>query len=139
MLLLQHKNTTHVTWNRFIPALLVLFLFAVFFSPVAMMTDQQGAMVNCPFERGMSSMCPMTLADHFSAWRELWLAVSPGLAVALASIVVIGIIGSRIDVTNALLIHTRYLWRYRWRLLPQPTSYFSELYSDGIIQPRLYA
>jgi len=135
----QHNNVTNVMWHRFIPALIVLFLFALLFSPVAMMTDQQGAMVNCPFERGMSSMCPMTLADHFSAWRELWLAVNPGLIVALALAVVAGIAGSLVGVVSSPLVRTHHFWRYRWRLSYQPVTYLSELYSDGIVQPRLYA
>src|SRR3989338_1088227 len=83
----QRNHGSNVVWRRLIPVFVVLFLFTLLFSLSAMTTDQRGVMMNCPFEHGMSSMCPMTVADHLSAWRELWFAVIPGQALSIAFII----------------------------------------------------
>ena len=135
------KLQTRSTFAVFALMVLMGFLMMGFISSISMsfLMESGSQMVNCPFAYGEQSMCPMTLADHFSAWHRFWLAVTPEQASAIVFMMLAVVAGSLV-----LAIHKRFsvgmrYWRYRWQCLFQPLLYLRQSYADGTIQPRLYA
>lgn len=125
-------------------ALIVLmgFLVVGFISSISMplLMESSGQMTNCPFAYGEQSMCLMTLADHFSSWHKFWLAITPQQTSAIAFMLLTMVAGLLVPAIHKHLSFGTHHWRrYRWRLSYQSVTYLSELYSDGIVQPRLYA
>ena len=102
------------------------------FSPMAMIKNQQGTMTSCPFSHGMQIMCSMTLADHFSAWHNLWLAVSPAQVLFAIFVLLIAII------LPTVLLETDL--RRSSVALSQPHlfSYLTSLFARGVLNPKTF-
>lgn len=128
----QYCNKQTVTWYRFMPFFIVLFLFVMISSPMAMIKNQQGTMTSCPFSHGVQVMCSMTLADHFSAWNNLWLAVSPSQLLLTLFILLVA------SIVPTVLLQTDL--RRSPVALSQPHlfSYLTPLFARGVLNPKTF-
>ena len=132
---------TRTTFTVFALMVLIGFLVVGFVSSISMplLVESSSQMMNCPFAYGEQSMCPMSLTDHFSVWRKFWLAITPGQISAVTFMVLAFVAGLLATTMRKRFGISTRPWSYHWRFSYQPITYFTELYSDGIIQPRLYA
>ena len=102
--------------------------------------DMSGGMTDCPFMEHGEVICQMNLADHIGAWKSAFLSVLPALTLLLAAAGVAIFVAS---VAPNLLQKTRYLQpaiRKRFRPRTYTFSYrpLQELFSDGILHPKLF-
>lgn len=120
----------------------LLFLGTMFGSlfHMSMGMDMTGEMSGCPFMSQSEVICQMNLADHIKAWQSAFSAVVPLLTLLLSALVAAVLV---------LSIAPNLLLKYKFReptlsrgLQHRTYSYsyrpFQELFSNGILHPKLY-
>lgn len=130
---------------------LSFFLLFVFFTVVGfglshslgMEMKSDGTMGQC-FFTGTAELCPMTVVAHIAAWQELFVATPP--KIIATSLLVILLIAA-----SASIWSRTFFWREWLRRAIAPTLYlrahpllslynpFRELFSRGILHPRIYS
>ena len=127
--------------SRFIILIFVLSLVITFaFGPlVGMKMDNNGEMEGCPF--AMSAICPMGVFEHIGNWQSLFMVI-------LQEISTLSLL---ITFTLILLIRHKTLYKlpdtatqtqshYLYQNPEVPIfHYLEEMFSQGILNPRIYA
>lgn len=102
--------------------------------------DMHGEMSNCQFMTHEEVVCPMDLADHIGALKSVFLAAAPTLVLLLIVTSAVAFVasvaphflsprGRPIPILNRQLRERTYSFSYR------P---FQELFSNGILHPKLF-
>lgn len=126
-----------------ITVLILTFLLGTMFVSLFYMStgmDRDGGMSDCPFMSHNEVICPMDLADHFAAWKAVFLAVVPTFVLLLIGAGILALAISRapylitpkykpIQTPPSLLRERTYGFSYR------PLQ---ELFSNGILHPKLF-
>ncbi|MCA9364231.1 hypothetical protein KC727_03355 [Candidatus Kaiserbacteria bacterium] len=128
---------------KVVAGLILAFLLGTMFVSLFTMSmdmDMTGGMSDCPFMSHDEVLCPMNLIDHIGAWKSAFLAVVPTIvflligagAVALTVSLAPHLISPRykpIPILPRMLRERTYSFFYRL---------FQELFSNGILNPKLF-
>ena len=126
---------------RFLILISTLSLISVFaFGSLAgMKMNNNGEMEGCPFT--MSAICPMGVFEHIGNWQSLFMVTFKKVSTLspLITFALILLVGYRTsykppDITTQT--HSHY-W-YQTQEIPV-FNYLQEMFSQGILNPRLYA
>jgi len=135
-------HTSTVNMKIIASTILFFLLSTMFFSlfHMSMGMDMSGGMTDCPFMEHGEVICQMNLTDHIGAWKSAFLSVVPALTLLLA---VAGVAIFVASVAPNLLQKTRYLQssihkRFRPRTYTFSYRPLQELFSDGILHPKLF-
>ena len=121
-----------------------VFLFAATFSlTFGMQTDERGNMSGCPFMSEQASVCPMGVFEHIAKWQQLLTTTfSPSLSLVFLILLLLSFAFFAVFI-HALNISLLAL------ALPPPIfknrpetklyNYLAIAFSQGILNPRLYA
>ena len=128
---------------KIIAGTILLFLLGTMFVSLFHLSMGMGMMgdtTDCPFMSHEETVCPMNLADHIGAWKDVFLSVIPGLTLILAAAVTAIFVA---PIAPNLLLKTQYTSPPLHRYLQIRTYTFSyrplqELFSNGILNPKLY-
>jgi hypothetical protein len=124
-------------------ALTAFFLGSMFFSLFHMsmgMDMSAGGMVDCPFMSASEVICPMDLVGHILAWKSVFAAALPTLALLL---IAAGAVALTLAFSAKVLdwARTHFFVLCRWldkRLCTFLYRRFQDLFSSGILNPKLY-
>lgn len=122
--------------------LLVLFMSTMFFSlfHLSMGMDMSAETSGCPFMSHEETICPMNLADHIGAWKDVFLSAVPSLALFLfAATSVVFLISTAPNLLHKVRRTVSVFYKYI-RELTYTFLYrlFQELFSGGILNPKLF-
>lgn len=100
-----------------------------------------GHMAACPFMGETASVCQMTLSDHVTKWKEMFIALLPTMT--LLTLLILGITMMVLIFTLAppWLNRVSLLLRNYKKLHPD-IKFFNPLilaFAQGILHPRIYA
>ena len=122
--------------------ILLIFLGAMFggLYHMTMGMDIAGEESDCLFMTAKEKLCSMSLSEHFVVWQSVFTAIIPGLLLLLVAFAVIAVVMS---IAPHLLIRKlcelstlareiqERMHSFSWR-------YLQELFSDGILHPKLF-
>jgi hypothetical protein len=103
--------------------------------------DMHAGMVDCPFMQHQDTICPMSLADHLGAWKDIFLAVVPAVLFLLVGASFITNIDSiapnllRKIVLYQIPILERQLTERVYTFVQRPLQ---DLFSNGILHPKVF-
>lgn len=102
--------------------------------------SMEGGMPDCPFMSHEEVVCPMNFIDHISAWKDVFLAVSPTLTLLMGMVVMVGLI---ISIAPNLLVRKQFKLLILQRQILESTYSFvqrplQELFSNGVLHPKLF-
>lgn len=124
--------------------LLTFFLGTMFFSlfhmSMEMNMGMSDGMIGCTFMSHEETICPMNLADHFEAWKSVFISVVPTLILLIA---IAGTVALIVVVAPNLLQKIQYGIPILHRRVHERTYTFvsrslQELFSNGILHPKLF-
>lgn len=125
--------------------LVIIFLNAIFGMPHAVMpTEPDGSMTmtNCPLMTGQAVVCNMNPLEHIAAWQRMFATTLPQNSLDIFALLLVAL--------ALTLVWTRFLLPKREhesqpvfsiiagreKYLPPPL--FQELFSNGILNPKLF-
>jgi len=120
--------------------LIILFLGGMFGGLFHMSSSLDIGMSDCPFMASGEVLCSMNSTDHISAWKSAFLSVVPTL---IFLIFAVGVVALLVSVAPNLLLKRRYTEPILRHYIQERTyTFFSrpfqELFSAGILHPKLY-
>lgn len=126
-----------------IAALILAFLLGTMFVGLFHMStgmDMAAGMSDCPFMSHEEVWCPMNLADHLGAWKSIYLAIVPSVALLFA---VAGAVAIAILIVPSLFAQRYKPIPIRYRFLRERVYTYSyrplqELFASGILHPKLF-
>jgi len=128
--------------RQHITILLAIFIIMASFGvQLGMNSFSAGAESPCPFNGDLAAICPMSVVNHISFWKQIFSALPAGESLALFIIAVL-IVSFRF---KALIktAETRLIFWYRYHKKTSSRekiyNYFSFLFAQGILHPKLYA
>lgn len=128
--------------KAFAGIILTCLLGAMFVSLFHMSTgmDMTSSMSGCPFMAHDEVLCPMDLADHIGFWKSVFLAVAPTIVLLLAAagaVVLVLSVAPHLFSSRykPILILGRQLRERTYTFSYRP---FQDLFSDGILHPKLF-
>ena len=118
----------------------IFILGAGLFAHMSMGMDMSGGMTDCPFMESGEVICPMNLADHFSAWKAAFVSVTPTIVTLM---LVAGAVALTASTIPFLFTSRRKPIPVRLNALRMRTYSFSyrplqELFSNGVLHPKLF-
>ncbi len=122
---------------------IIAFLVMSFWSLSSMSMDSSGRMINCPFMKGHSSLCQMTLAEHISQWQQFsTMTREKSLLLSLFALLII-LYAVGITITKKLYEKLKYQQSlnhfYRYRPELKLFDYLLLAFSNGLIHSKIYA
>ncbi|PIT93486.1 hypothetical protein COU00_04250 [Candidatus Falkowbacteria bacterium CG10_big_fil_rev_8_21_14_0_10_43_11] len=95
----------------------------------------------CPFMGEAMSLCPMSVMDHISSWKQMFSALPTVelLTVILATVIIASFCLKKIADGAAVRLAYWYHYYKKKRTLEKFFNYFNSLFSQGILHPELYA
>mgnify|MGYP001567940350 CR=1 FL=1 len=124
---------------------LVAFLLFGFFglshSSMAMGADGNMIMSNCPFMSGQVAACKMDILEHIATWQSMFTGIlshtGSTLMLMLVAALALAFLWAHLrwPPTNRVFASTRLLVR---REYVPPAPSLQELFSSGILNPKLY-
>lgn len=119
-----------------------VFLATMFLSLFQMSSgmDMTSGMTDCPLMLDQSVVCQMDVNDHVSAWKSLFLAITPVFLLLLVAVGAVTFVLARAPnlFKRSLLLHTLLYDRVVERPLTFSYRALQELFSSGILHPKLY-
>jgi hypothetical protein len=123
--------------------ILSLFLGIMFVSLFHMSggMDMSHGMSDCPFMSHEEVICPMNLIDHIGAWKSVFVTFIPTAITFLLTLAVAILLGTKSPhflykwIPIAVCIHIQRLRHSTYTYTVRP---FQELFSDGILNPKLH-
>ncbi len=127
---------------RLLASISLLFLLGAMFVGLFNMSmgmNMTGEMSDCPFMSHEETWCPMDLADHIEAWRSAFLAVVPTTTLLfwIIAILLVVTLAPQLLKLRTFRVNT-YLERLRERRDGFIQHYLQELFSRGILNPKLF-
>jgi len=120
------------------------FMFAATFGMmIGMQTDEHGMMSGCPFISEQASVCPMGAMEHITKWQELFAAVllksNMVSSLVLLLLAVVIFLYVRVYVKSIFFLFAQSpLVAHKEQELTL-FNYLVIIFSQGILNPRLYA
>lgn len=123
-------------------AFLSLGFFGMSHSTMNMGSDGSTTMSNCPFMSGQAVVCNMNPLEHIAAWQSMFVTTlqqngSDLLALFLAALA-LALVWTRLLRPKFLPEPALAFSVIRSRELALPSSLFQELFSNGILNPKLF-
>jgi len=102
--------------------------------------EMTGAMPDCPFMTHQEVMCAMDVSEHISAWKEAFLAVTPVILLLIIATGAVASLGKLIPTFFPRKLSTIYICYRHYQKRTHPHTYrpLQELFSNGILQPKLF-
>lgn len=144
----------HLIWkqkNHWLPTLLAVVFVLVSVLGVYFGMEQHFApemmnkkMATCPAMATQSALCPMNITDYITAWQQLLAAIPVNEFSKLLILLAFGLAGVCLKLWQRIRASPDLLWRYCRRLERQHPqqrlyNYLLSAFSQGIIQPKIYA
>ncbi|OGF27191.1 hypothetical protein A2477_02755 [Candidatus Falkowbacteria bacterium RIFOXYC2_FULL_47_12] len=126
--------------NRII-LLAIFIIMASFGVQLGMSQMIADAKTPCPFMGEAMSLCPMSVMDHISSWKQMFSALpTVELLTLIAAVVIIASFGLK-KLADSAAARLAYWYHYykKKRTLEKFFNYFNSLFSQGILHPKLYA
>lgn len=121
----------------------VFILSVTFGMMIGMQTNEHGMMSNCPFMSEQASVCPMSAMDHIAKWQGLFTAIvlksnmSSSLFLLLLAVVIFLYVRLYVKSIFFLFVLPPSFAHNKQELTL--FNYLVILFSQGILNPRLYA
>jgi len=122
----------------------ILILLAIF-TVMALFSVQLGmSALNtaspCPFMGEAMAVCPMTVIDHIGSWKGLFAALPTIEVLALVAAVIVIVSFSLKILAENSAARLAYWYHYykKKRSASKLYNYFSQLFSQGILNPKVY-
>ncbi len=122
-------------------AMLLVFVGVLFFSlfQMSMGMSMTEDTAGCPFMSHEESLCSMSIIDHFGAWKDAFLAVVPSVSLLALAVSVVLFIAIPGQFSLKILLRTRkYFYARINQVLAFPQRALQELFSAGILNPKLF-
>lgn len=114
----------------FASVLLIVFIVAAVFGMYAMVAHPMQEGMECPFMPGGTALCALSSLAHLTLWQSAFTAT---LVTVLSMLVFL-------TFARPEFPHLEEKQRYRWRVrrTSLPATLFQELFSNGILNPKLF-
>lgn len=114
----------------FASVLLAVFIVAAIFGVYVMVLHPMQEGMNCPYMPGGTALCALSSIAHLTLWQSSFAAT---LVASLAMLVFL--VFARLEFP-----YLKERQRYRWRVrsTPLPPTLFQELFSSGILNPKIF-
>ena len=141
MMAIPFKKVGGVLLTLGLVAFLMIGFFGFSHSSMAMGEDGNMTMSNCPFMSGQAAVCNMDPLEHIAAWQSMFTSIPSQT-------------GSTLILMLLAALALAFLWTHLWRppidctytpsrffvrrdYIP-PVSPLQELFSSGILNPKLF-
>ena len=122
-------------------AFLLLGFFGPFHANMAMGEDGNMTMSNCPFMSGQAVVCNMDPLEHIAAWQNMFTSIPQqgGLFLILMLLASLALVLLWTHLRRPSIDHTHTSTKFLVRrdYMP-PASPLQELFSNGILNPKLF-